>query len=376
MKKNHYILGFSRRRSGAFEHSWNLAKNLDKRGYEAKYYSSWWEDAPVDVNLLTEEIHPLEEKELKNLNGIIHLQTHTWEYRGLLDKILAGKKQTLIYGLHAIIPYYHIKESDKIPFLDGGFPQSYANSLINNLSEREKAQLSAIDKSDYLFTISKNHKKALELFGIQKPIHVFENVSDFYDLPEEIIKETNNKALEFRESLRKENILLYCGRIYFKKGANCLFESFKKIRKEYPSSQLVLLGTKEEMKEEMIRYGLDETIANSITFVPWIKKLERNSIKDILKYFLASDVLIQPMITPELYSKSVIDAMTLGIPTITCKSPYSIGSSEDMGAIFNSFTKIQENSEEVREIVNKAKKKVASENTWDSYISRLEEIVS
>ncbi|MBM3228562.1 glycosyltransferase family 4 protein [Candidatus Pacearchaeota archaeon] len=376
MEKNHYILGFSRRRSGAFEHSWSLAKNLNKRGYETRFYSSWWDGIPLSVDILTEQTRPLEENELQNLNGILHLQTHTWEYRGFLDKILAGKKQTLIYGLHAIIPYFYLKEKDKIPFLEGKLESSQLNSLITNLSEREKAQLSAMEKSDYLFTISKNHKRVLELLNIKKTIHVFENVSDFYDLPREMIEKAEEDAIKLRESFRKEKVILYCGRIYPKKGANCLFESFKKIRKNYPPSQLILLGTKEKMKEEMMQYGLNENILDSVTFVPWIEKLDENSAKSMLKYFLASDVLIQPMITPELYSKSVIDAMTVGIPTISCKSPYTIGSSENAEAVFNSFIKIQENPEKVQEVVKRARQKVALENTWDSYISRLEKIVS
>jgi len=43
------------------------------------------------------------------------------------------------------------------------------------------------------------------------------------------------------------------------------------------------------------------------------------------------------MITEELYSKTVIDAMDVGLPTITCKSPYTIGSSANAQELFDSF---------------------------------------
>ncbi len=373
-KESHYVLGFSRRTSGAFEHSWGLAQNLKKRGYDTRYYTNWWYDVPSNVNLETEGKTPLS-NELNELNGIVHLQTHTWEYNGFLDQIIENGDIKIIYGLHSIIPYYYMKKEEKISFCKGGLNKLNLEKLIYNLSKREKAQLSAIKKADHLFTISKNHKRFLELFGIKKPIYVFENVSDFYGLPKEIIKKSREESVRFRESLGKDNIILYCGRIYPKKGSKRLFESFNRIKEKYPSSGLILLGVGEEIKEERARHGLNEDIINDITFVPWIEKNKKSSIKTILRYFLASDVLIQPMITPELYSKSVIDAMTIGVPTITCESPYTIGSSENEENIFNSFVEIKENPGEVQEIVIRAKEKIALENTWDSYISRLEKIV-
>ncbi len=375
-KENHYVLGFPRRNGGAFEHSWGLAQNLSKRGYDVKYYANWWNLVPSNLNLKTEELTPLYESELNDLKGVLHLQTHTWEYNGLLENIINNGNLKTIYGLHAMIPYYYYMDAkDKISLLKGEFSQDYLNKAIEALSEREKAQLSAIERADYLFTISKNHKKVLELFGVEKPIHIFENVSDFYDLSKEVINEAREESKRFRGFTEKENILLYCGKIYPRKGSKRLFESFKKIREEYPSSDLILLGTGEEKKEEMIRLGLDEGLVDSVTFVPWIDKTEESSVRDMLKYFLASDVLIQPMITPELYSKAVIDAMSVGVPTISCESPYTIGSSEDEEAIFNSFVEFKENPKKVQEIVIRAKEKIALENTWNSYISRLEKIV-
>ena len=170
-------------------------------------------------------------------------------------------------------------------------------------------------------------------------------------------------------------MLLYCGRLYPKKGSFGLFDSFKKIKNEYPYSKLVLLGAHEGMAEEMASYGLDKKNLENVVFVPWIKKSDENE-KKIWSYFLACDVLIQPMITPELYSRAVVDAMALGIPAITCKSPYTIGSSENSQKIFESFVKMKENPEETARIVQKAKIKAMHENTWNSYISRLEDIIS
>lgn len=373
-KSKHYVLGFERGRSGAFEHAFGLAQNLHKRNYNVKYYANWWDAPAFDVDLYTERLTPLDTDLLNNLEGILYLQTHTWEYNGFLD-LIKGRDSKIIYGLHAIIPYYHMREKDKISFLKGELPASKFKEIIENrLSKREKAQLSAIGKSDHILTISKNHKKVLKILGVEKPIHVFENVSDFFDLSEETLEKSRESALNFRKELDVENIILYCGKIYEKKGSFGLFDSFRMIRDKYPSSKLVLLGSGESVKEKLLLNGLNEEDLPHMTFIPWINK-QKGEVNEFLRYFLASDVLVQPMITMELYSKSVIDAMALDIPTITCESPYTIGSSESADAIYNSFVQIKENPEEVQKIVMKAKEKVKLENTWDSYISRLEKII-
>lgn len=370
----HYVLGFERGRSGAFEHAFGLAQNLHKRNYNVKYYANWWGASAFDVDLHIERLTSLDTGLLNSLEGIFYLQTHTWEYNGFLD-LIKGRDSKIIYGLHAIIPYYHMGEKDKISFLKGELSASKFKEIIENkLSKREKAQLSAIGKSDHILTISENHKKVLEILGVEKPIHVFENVSDFFDLSEETLGKSMESALNFRKELGIENIILYCGRVYEQKGSFGLFESFRMIRDKYHSSKLVLLGSEEGVKEKLLLNGLNKEDLPYMTFIPWINK-QKGEVNEFLKYFLASDVLIQPMITTELYSKSVIDAMTFGIPTITCESPYTIGSSENADAICNSFVQIKENPKEVQKIVRKAKKKIKLENTWDSYISRLEKII-
>ena len=101
-KRQQYVLGFSRGRSGAFEHAWALAQNLQKKEYPTSYCSNWWDVPPIEIDLQTEEKYPLDPEFLKDLEGVLHLQTHTWEHEGLLD-LVDEDKTTMIYGLHAII---------------------------------------------------------------------------------------------------------------------------------------------------------------------------------------------------------------------------------------------------------------------------------
>ncbi len=376
-KIKHYILGFERRTSGAFEHSWNLGQNLYKRGKNINYLTHWWDSPVKEVSLKNESTKIFEIDKLKEYPGVYHLQTHTWEYANHLEKIKSNPDSKLIYNLHAIIPYFYLKGKDKKSFLDGTLPKNIFEEIIKNrLGEREKSQLSAIEKADYLFTISEGHKKVLEKMNVKSPIYVFENVSDFDTISQDSLKKASSKGKEFRDSLNTNNVMIYCGNLYEKKGSFGLFDSLNKIKKEFGTSKLILLGSGQDRVDGLLKVGLKKQDLEDIILVPWINKNTLEGKEEFLKYYYASDVLVQPMITEGLFSKTVIDAMGVGLPTITCKSPYTIGTSENSDEIFSSFVQLKENPKKTKEIVKLAKEKVKTENTWDSYISRMEKIIS
>jgi glycosyltransferase involved in cell wall biosynthesis len=375
-KQKHIILGFERRRSGAFEHAWGLAQNLSQRGFDANYYTKWWNTPARQVNLETEESFPLDTNEFQNENAIFYLQTHTWEHENLLEKIQNNPAAIMIYNLHAIIPYYALPREQKKQLLNGELDYSILENIIKyKMTDRERLQLSAMNRADCLLTISQAHKTILDRM-IQKPTYVFENISDIESLNPEIIEEGKEKGKFLRESLEADNVLLYCGRVYEQKGAHSLFEAFDKIRENYPSTKMLIVGPGEERRENLFKYGLRRENLEDVILIPWINKTDRNSQTEVLKHYFASDALIQPMITEELYAKTVLDAMSLGIPAISCRSPYTIGRSEDSDAITESFNYIKQNPELVQKITDRARVKVARENTWESYIKRMNEIVT
>lgn len=367
-KLNHNILGFERRNSGAFEHSWELFRNLKNNKFETRYFSHWW-NSGVNEIFSNETKKEIDWKKIENEKAIFHLQSHTWENENLLEKISKNSTSKIIYNLHAIIPYFYMDQKEKELFLERKLPEKKYLEIINKrLNKREKSQLDAINRADYLFTISKNHKKVLEIMGIEKPTHVFENVIDSDLENENILKSTRKKGLELKEKLNSENIILYCGNFYKKKGSISLIKSFDEIKKYYLDSKLILLGNNREIENTK---NTEEVIS-----IPWINKNTIEEKKEFYKYYFAANVLIQPMITEELYSKSVIDAMYLKLPTITCKSPYSIGSSKSKEEIFNSYIQFKENKNKTREIIEKANEKVKKENTWKNYIEKMNKVIA
>jgi glycosyltransferase involved in cell wall biosynthesis len=311
---------------------------------------------------------------IKNKEGILHLQSHTWEYERYLDKISKNKK--IIYTLHSILPYYYLEPKEKEKFLEGKIKfDDFKKNVLKKMLNREKSQLKILEKADYLFTISKNHKKILKLMNVNSPIYVFENVTDFENFSEREIGILKKEADILKNKINSENILLYSGRIGNWKGTPEIFDALRKIKKDYISTKLIILGDNGMNKENLKKLGFDEDISNSLFFIPWIDKNSDEGKKEFLKYYLVADILIHPMITEELYSKTVIDAMYIGLPTITCKSPYSIGSSKNSKEIFESFNYFKENPEKIQQIIKIAKIKTKKENTWKAYLSKMEKIL-
>jgi glycosyltransferase involved in cell wall biosynthesis len=376
-KLDQLILGLEKRKSGAYEHAWNVAKNLSLLGFNTKYYAKGFDIKPKRIYLSNFIESQIDMDNLKNRNGVFHLHTHAWESEGITEAISENPNSKLVYTLHAIIPYYYLPEDKKNLFLEGKVGPEIMIDIINNkMTARERLQLDAIEKSDYLIAISEGHKLVLEKMGIEKPIQVLENVvsNEFDDL--EIIEHAKLLGGSLREDINAENVLLYCRKLCSKKESNTLINSFSKIREKYPNTKLILLGVNEEHKFHLVNLGLRNECLEDIVFTPWIDKDVENGKAQLLKYYFASDVLIQPMITDGLYSKAVIDAMKIGLPSITCKSPYTIGTSKSADEIFEAFNYLKTHPLEVKVIMDLAKEKVERENNWDYYISKLNQLVN
>ncbi len=371
----HYVLGLERRPSGAFEYSWKVAQNLRTRGFDIDYLAHWWDSPVKRVDLDTGKESFFDFESASENAGVYHLHTHTWEHDGLLSKISKNPDSKILYTMHAILPYKYF--DDKDGFLEGRVSfREMMDSVVPFMSDKNMFQLSAIKKADCLFAISKSHKRVLEKMEVKKDIYVFENIPDINFFDENILEMARFSGNNFRKKLGVENLILYCGGIYGEKGTGRLLGAFQKIRDIYPSSKLILLGSGNKEREKIFFKEISEEYLRGVDLVPWIDKNNLEQRVDFLKYYYAADVLIHPMITDNLFSRTVIDAMSLELPTITCRSPYSIGSSRTKEDIFDSFVYMKNNSSEVERIVKSAKEKVDRENTWDSYASRIDEIVS
>ena len=141
-------------------------------------------------------------------------------------------------------------------------------------------------------------------FGSKSPIAVIPNG---VAIPEELNAEL---FITNFPSLRWKRIVLFLGRIHFKKGLDILVESWSSIAKRWPDAQLVLAGPDFEGTRATIETQIAERgLAESILFT--------GMLRDEMKWsaLAAAQCFILPSYSEGL-SVSTLEAMGAGLPVI------------------------------------------------------------
>ena len=141
-------------------------------------------------------------------------------------------------------------------------------------------------------------------FGAKRPIAVIPNG---VHIPETL---SPDAFLSHYPALRQKRILLFLGRLHFKKGLDILIESWASVAKQYPDAQLVLAGpdfegTRAPLEQRVQQLGLQ----GSITFPGML----RNELK--WSALAAAEAFVLPSYSEGL-SVSVLEAMGTGLPVI------------------------------------------------------------
>ena len=294
---------------------------------------------------------------INSKDAILHLQTHIYDYNGLLPNE-KEKKCKIIYTLHGVIPYYYMPFEKKKELLEGKLNKKEIRPFLEFLNEREIFQATSVSKADSLIVLCEAHKRAVRLlYNYSRPIFIVENATEFMD--EEIRKIINAKKRK-QKKFEKEKIKIS---YYNKKiSLGMVLEAFSRLRDRYRLGLRIFKGEREKLPEE-------------VEVVGWKKKSNTKELEELIDLYLTTDIFLQPVKTPNLFSKIVLDAMALQIPVVSCPSEYTF-SSRTVEEICNSIEFIIKNREKVKIKVENAYNKVATENTWKKYVESVMEIAS
>jgi len=141
-------------------------------------------------------------------------------------------------------------------------------------------------------------------FGLRNPIAVIPNGVDVPSVssPEVFLN-------RFPE-LRGKRLVLFLGRIHFKKGLDVLCEAWTRVSRDWPDAQLVLAGPDFENTRKSIEMLLEERqIRSRVTFTGMLA----NDLK--WSAFRAAECFVLPSYSEGL-SVSVLEAMGMGVPVI------------------------------------------------------------
>ncbi|MEE1198579.1 MAG: glycosyltransferase [Acutalibacteraceae bacterium] len=127
------------------------------------------------------------------------------------------------------------------------------------------------------------------------------------------------KKDEYAEEIRArygiekgEKIVGFVGRLGREKGCNELFEAFKKIKQDFPTSKLLFVGPIEKedtIEPELLKY-----------FYECDDIIKTNRVSDVQKHMACMDVFVLPSYR-EGFGMSVVEASAMGIPVVVTEYP-------------------------------------------------------
>ncbi len=220
-----------------------------------------------------------------------------------------------IHGLYRFPPTYAAFQARRqaIPYIirpHGSLdPYLYARSsrslLLKRAYERwfDFPNLNAASAIHY--TAEEERDRAASL-NLQAPSFVIPNGIDwerFRTLPP-------RGALRARWGLHDEPLVLFLGRIHFKKGLDLLIPAFDSLRRRLPAAQLVIAGPENDDYGQKVRAWVRErSLDASVHFVGLL------SGPDVVQAYVDADVFALPSYT-ENFGMTVAESMACALPVV------------------------------------------------------------
>jgi glycosyltransferase involved in cell wall biosynthesis len=105
-------------------------------------------------------------------------------------------------------------------------------------------------------------------------------------------------------------LILFLGRINFKKGLDLLVPSFSTVAKAYPKARLAIVGPDNEGYKTKVRHWCNEQgIEDKTLFADYI------SLEEVKQAYIDADVFVLPSYT-ENFGMTVVEAMACGCPVV------------------------------------------------------------
>ena len=352
----------------------NLSKHLAKRGHEVTLFTTDFEldreyiksldgvrvvpfhcIANIGLMLISPEMKKQLKKEIKDFD-IIHIHSSR-SYQNIIVRHYA-RKYKIPYVLQAhgsVLPIFQKERLKKI------FDIFFGNRIL-----RDASKVIAVSKSEV------EQYKQMNI-GEDKIVIVSNgiDIEAFKDLP------THGNFRE-KYDIKEDHIILFLGRIHKVKGTDFLIKSFSELTKEMNDVVLVLIGSDDGYREEGEKLIKTLNLGNRIKFIGFVDE------KDKLSAYIDADVLVYPAIH-EIFGLVPFEAVMCGTPVIVaddcgcgelvkeanCGYLVKYG---DIEGLKEKLKKIIKNPKEGKEMVERGRKYIMENLTWDKVVRKVEEV--
>lgn len=179
------------------------------------------------------------------------------------------------------------------------------NRLLRSYEKR------LMKRSDALIAVSEYTKRELmELYGVEEEvINVIYNGVDVQKFKPAYDKPTLKSRLGFAS----ERVVLFVGRLYYRKGLSTLLSSIPSILEEFNNVEFVISGAGTKKSEDNLHQLVEELkIEGKIRFLGYTPD---EKLPDL---YAASDIFVLPALY-ENFPFAILEAQSTGLPVVTTK---------------------------------------------------------
>ncbi len=226
------------------------------------------------------------------------------------DQLLQHMDGVHVHGLweQSTLMAARSARGQRIPYLLSAHgmlePWALRNKRLKKLIYAALVERANLQGASCLHALTQAEAADYRSFGCQSPIAVIPNG---VKIPDRVSSE---KFLTQHPALKGKRVVLFLGRIHFKKGLDLLVRAWKKIIVRWPDAHLVLAGPDFEGTRATITAMIaEEALGEHVLFT--------GMLRDDLKWsaLAAAECFVLPSYSEGL-SVSVLEAMGLGLPVI------------------------------------------------------------
>ena len=366
---------FTPARGGSVVVPYNLSKHLAERGHEVTIITTDFEfDKEYAESLKRVQVIPFKcianialflispsmkkwlKKNIENYD-ISHMHNYR-PYQNIIAHHYA-KKYSIPYILQAhgsVLPFFQRQRLKKV------FDRFFGYRILRDASK--------------VIAVTKTEVEQYKMMGVNEDkIETIPNgidLSEYEDLP---------KKGEFRRkySIRDdEKVVLYIGRLHKSKGIDLLVKAFADLVKELNNVRLVIVGPDDGFLSTLKKQIEDLKIDDKILLTGYVRgKLEA---------YRDADLFVNPR-ADEIFGLVVFEAIMCGTPVIVtddCGCGELVKEAncgylvkyEDVNSLKEKMKFTLENPEEGKEMVERGKRYITENFTWDKVIGKIEDIYS
>ena len=289
---------------GVQSHVAGLASELEKRGHEVVILARQVRTDPLNGSMLTSQsrrkviyvdsIFPL---------PIILVPPKPEEIR----EVISRGRFDIVHAHHAFTPTPLLSISSaeklKVPSILTNhtiFLASDAKHIWTPISYVLYPYRRYINKASLITAVSRAAAKFIEYFAKGKEIVVVPNGVDV-----ERFTITMGETI----SLPEESIILYVGRLVYRKGLHVLVRAMPSVLKEIPDTQLLIVGGG-------YMYGFLKMLIKSLNLEENVKMLGFIPDEKLLELYASSHLFVLPSLYCESFGVALLEAMASGRPII------------------------------------------------------------